>query len=259
MKSFKKTFRRIEKKYILNKAQYTALMEYLQTIAKIDDYGLTNIRNIYYDTPDYRLIRASIEKPVYKEKLRLRTYGAAGDRTKAFIELKKKFDHVVYKRRIGMPYKEAALFLDGKMHVHDPAETSQIGQEISYFLNYYKDLAPRMVITYDRIAMAGIVDPDFRVTFDTNIRWRTDDLDLRHGNSGKRVLPENLYLMELKIAGAVPFELAHKMSTLGIFGTSFSKYGTAYKHMMAENAAASRIPTPGRVWNETAKLAESFG
>ena len=245
MKSFKKTFRRIEKKYILNEAQYFALMDYLQTIAKVDEYGLTNIRNIYYDTPDFRLIRTSIERPVYKEKLRLRTYGTAGDRTKAFIELKKKYDHVVYKRRIGMPYKEADAFLGGKLHVHDPAENTQIGQEISYFLHYYKDLAPRMVITYDRIAMAGTEDPDFRVTFDTNIRYRTEDLDLRHGSAGTRVLPEGLYLMELKIAGAVPFELAHKLSVLGIYGTSFSKYGTAYKHMTANAAKrADRLPTP---------------
>ena len=107
MAGFKDVFQRIEVKYLLSDRQYTELLKRLENMAAIDSYGRTSILNIYFDTPDFKLIERSLEKPVYKEKLRLRTYGVASDDTNAFIEIKKKYKGVVYKRRINMPYKEA--------------------------------------------------------------------------------------------------------------------------------------------------------
>jgi hypothetical protein len=203
-------------------------------MAEVDSYGKTSILNIYFDTPDYKLIERSLEKPVYKEKLRLRTYGVADDDTNAFIEIKKKYKGVVYKRRISMPYKKAMEYLvDGKR----PEQRSQISDEIDYFLKYYKGIRPAMAISYDRIAMAGIEDPDLRITFDTNIRWRTDKLSLSEGNVGKDILLPGQHLMELKIAGAMSIELAKILDELNIRKTSFSKYGKGYvDYMYGEDA-----------------------
>ena len=225
MAGFKDTFKRIETKYLLEEAQYEKLMERLSDIAKIDEYGETSILNIYFDTPNFELIRRSIEKPIYKEKLRLRSYGIPNDDTRSFIEIKKKYDKVVYKRRIGMPYKKSLDYLVGG---NEPEEKSQISNEIDYFLKFYKGIKPAMAISYDRIAMKGIYDEELRITFDRNIRWRVDNLDLKMGNVGNEILKPGQRLMELKIAGAMPLEIAHIFSELGIVRISFSKYGRGY-------------------------------
>ena len=231
MSGFKDTFQRYETKYLLEDFQYRALRERLEGMAQVDDYGKTSILNIYYDTPDFSLIKRSLEKPVYKEKLRLRTYGIPEDDTRAFIEIKKKYKGVVYKRRISMPYSEAMDYLvNGK----EPKETSQISNEIDYFLKYYKGIRPAMAISYDRIAMAGIRDPELRITFDTNIRWRTDKLSLKEGNVGKDILLPGQHLMELKIAGAMSVEMARLLDELNIRQTSFSKYGRGYQDLMSQ-------------------------
>lgn len=229
MAGFKDVFQRIEVKYLLDEKQYAGLRKKLENMAAVDSYGETSILNIYFDTPDFKLIERSLEKPVYKEKLRLRTYGTAKDETNAFIEIKKKYDGVVYKRRISMPYKEAIDYL-----VHDkrPAKESQISREIDYFKNFYKGLRPAMAISYDRIAMAGINDPDLRITFDRNIRWRTNNLSLSMGNVGKDILLPGQVLMELKIAGAMSTALARIMDELNIRQTSFSKYGRGFLEYM---------------------------
>ena len=232
MAGFKDVFQRIEVKYLLDDEQYTKLMKKLENMAKVDSYGKTSIQNIYFDTPDFKLIERSLEKPVYKEKLRLRSYGTAKDDTTSFIEIKKKFKGVVYKRRISMPYSEAVDYL---MNHKEPKEKSQISNEIDYFLKYYKGLAPAMVISYDRIAMVGINDPELRITFDTNIRWRTDKLSLKEGNAGHDILLPGQHLMELKIAGAMSPELANILDELNIRKTSFSKYGVAYKSFLKEH------------------------
>ncbi len=237
MAGFKDVFQRIEVKYLLSDMQYTELRKRLETMAAVDSYGKTSILNIYFDTPDYKLIERSLEKPVYKEKLRLRTYGVADDDTNAFIEIKKKYKGVVYKRRISMPYSQAIDYLvDGKR----PKERSQISDEIDYFLKYYKGIRPAMAISYDRIAMAGIEDPELRITFDTNIRWRTDKLSLKEGNKGKDILLPGQHLMELKIAGAMSIELAKILDELNIRKTSFSKYGKGYVDYMYGESAGER-------------------
>ncbi|MCR5556199.1 MAG: polyphosphate polymerase domain-containing protein [Butyrivibrio sp.] len=229
MAGIKDVFERIEVKYLLDETQYKELMERLKPIAAVDGYGETSILNIYFDTPDFKLIEKSLDKPVYKEKLRLRTYGIPEDDSNAFIEIKKKYKGVVYKRRITMPYINALDYLERDAR---PPKESQISKEIDYFKHYYKGLKPAMAISYDRIALAGIEDPDLRITFDTNIRWRTKDLSLKRGNVGKDILLPGQHLMELKIAGAMTCEIARILDELNIRKTSFSKYGKGYEAYM---------------------------
>ena len=237
MGGFKDVFERIETKFLLDDMQYTELMKRLENMAAIDSYGKTSILNIYFDTPDYKIIERSLEKPVYKEKLRLRTYGIANDETNAFIEIKKKYKGVVYKRRISMPYAKAVDYLVNGKKIE---KRSQISDEIDYFLQFYKGIRPAMAISYDRIAMAGIHDPELRITFDTNIRWRTDKLSLTEGNVGKDILLPGQHLMELKIAGAMSVEMARILDELNIRQTSFSKYGRGYQDLISEKYMESQ-------------------
>lgn len=246
MSGFQDVFERIEVKYLLSREQYLELRKRLEGYAEVDQYGLTNILNIYYDTEDYSLVRSSLEKPVYKEKLRLRCYNRPGEDSLSFIEIKKKYKGVVYKRRTDMPYRIAKNYLDGR----DAAKPlGQIGSEIEFFRTHYRGLAPAMVISYDRIAMAGIEDPELRITFDTNIRWRTKDMDLTLGGQGRELLEPGQVLMELKIAGSVPLELSRIFSELKIYQTSFSKYGQGFTVLCREDPrvllpAPSPLPAP---------------
>lgn len=227
--AFKEVFKRVEKKYVLTKEQYDALTPTVNEYMCGDSYGQSTIYNIYFDTPTNTLIRASIDKPVYKEKLRLRCYGKPDDDSTAFVEIKKKYKGVVYKRRVGMTYKEA---MDFTCHGTVPSHDSQIAREIQWLLGYYEGIAPAMVLTYDRIAYFAKDDPNLRITFDTNLLSRNYDFDLKLGAYGKTLLPEGSCLMEVKIPDAMPVWLAHKFDELSIFPTNFSKYGTAYTDIL---------------------------
>lgn len=218
-------FQRYEKKYILTKAQHKQFLESVNEHLETDRYGESVICNIYYDTPSYDLIRSSIEKPVYKEKLRLRSYGVPRREDNTFIEIKKKYDGIVYKRRIELPLEESTKFLD---HGISPSRVNQIKKEIDYFISYYQPVK-KMYIAYDRTAMIGKYDDSIRVTFDRNIRYRMYDLDLEKGDYGTLVLTPETVLMEIKVAGAYPLWLVSILSDLQLYPTSFSKYGSCYK------------------------------
>lgn len=249
-KQIQQSFQRVEKKYLLNPAQYQALLRGMGPYMKADEYGQYTICSLYYDTDSFALIRASLEKPVYKEKLRLRSYGVPSDGQEVFVELKKKFDHVVYKRRAVMPCVQAACYLAGGPC---PQQGDQICHEIDWFLSFHQP-GPKVFIAYDRTALAGVENEALRVTFDTNLRWRDYDLDLRKGDHGELLLPADRILMEIKIPGTAPLWLSRLLSQLGVFPTSFSKYGTCFREHLLERAfpaaAASRpeaappLPTP---------------
>ena len=218
-------FKRYEKKYMLTPDQLPRMLAGISGHMRADEFGRYTICNIYYDTDDFRLIRASLEKPVYKEKLRMRSYGVPGSRDEVFVELKKKYDGVVYKRRTAMKAADAVSYIhDGAV----PKREDQICHEIDWFMRSYHP-KPKVFIAYDRTAFAGLDNPDLRLTFDTNLRWRDRDLDLRAGDYGEPLLVSGQTLMEIKIPGTTPVWLAHLLSEIGAFPTSFSKYGTCYQ------------------------------
>lgn len=217
------TFRRYEKKYRLSKEKQEALFTALQEKIRPDAYGSYTISNIYFDTADYSFIKRSLEKPDFKEKMRLRSYGVPDMQSIVYAELKKKYKGIVYKRRAALSLQEATDWLySGK----EPEASSQIKRELFWFTEHYF-LKPAVYLAYDREAYAGTEDK-FRLTFDTNIRYREQDLHLEKGDDGIRLLPEEEVLMEIKIQDAMPFWMSHLFSELEIFPTSFSKYGTYY-------------------------------
>ena len=222
-------FRRYELKYLLTMAQKETVLKAMQPYMTLDKYGRTTIRNLYYDTDSYLLIRRSIEKPAYKEKLRIRSYSRVDGDSTAFVELKKKYKSVVYKRRISLPYAEATTWLSRERH---PDKHTQIANEIDYFLDYYGSLYPTVFLSYEREAYYANDGSDFRVTFDDNILCRQDDLSLASDVYGTPILPEGKVLMEIKCSGGIPLWMTHVLSEEKIYKTSFSKYGTAYQTMI---------------------------
>ncbi|MBR1771037.1 MAG: polyphosphate polymerase domain-containing protein [Lachnospiraceae bacterium] len=224
--SYQDIFKRYEMKYMLTKEQKEIVLREMAQYMKPDEYGRSTICNIYFDTPDYQLIRHSLEKPVYKEKLRVRSYGPATEDGTVFVELKKKYKGVVYKRRISAKQKDAMDYL---LNGAELPEQGQITDEISYFKQMYQGLRPAVYLSYDREAFYGIEDRELRITFDQNILWRKENLSLSSEVYGTPILEPGCALMEIKIASAMPMWLCRVLSENGIYKTSFSKYGRAYE------------------------------
>ena len=218
-------FERYELKYLMTRSQRDAILRAMEAHMAPDSYAHSDIRNLYYDTPDFLLIRRSLDKPLYKEKLRMRSYGCAQAQTPVFVELKKKYRGVVYKRRIILPQAQALSCLAGD----EPLPDSQIGREIAYALDYYRALRPAMFLSYAREAYAPQDGSAFRVTFDEDIRFRTSVLTLDSDCRGQTLLPPDMVLMELKTPDAIPLWMVHALSGQGVCRTSFSKYGAAYQ------------------------------
>ena len=234
MENYQAVFKRKEIKYLLSREKRNALLPILEAHMEPDAFAHSSISNLYYDTPDFRMVRRSLEKPMYKEKLRLRSYGTPEDTSTVFPEIKKKAMGIVYKRRISLPYQEAVSFLSGQQIASTDmcdGTTRQILHELDWMLASYENLAPRVFLSYERDSYKGVSDPSLRLTLDQDILFRTDRLDLREGAFGEAILLPDQTLMEVKISNAAPLWLAQALSEIGIFPVSFSKYGRAYERI----------------------------
>ena len=231
------SFARVETKYLMTAGQAAAVERGLALRGfRRADFGSPKVQSLYYDTVDYSLIRASLERPDYKEKLRLRAYGEPGTISGSYLEIKKKYRGVVYKRRTELPLQEAAAGLASGVL---PESAGQVGREIMWMNRRYS-LRPAAVIAYDRDAWFGREETGVRITFDRNLAFRDWDMDLNSGDPGILLLPPDLRLMEIKTGGTLPLWLARLLEETGVRRTHFSKYGLAYRQYIL----------PGRRGNE---------
>lgn len=215
--------KRYELKYILTKEQTIYFKEQIDKYMKIDKYGLTTISSIYYDTPNNYLVNRSIEKPAYKEKIRLRSYGLAKENTPVFLEIKRKNEKIVYKRRIATTEDKAERFFNSD----EEFDNSQISRELVAFKKQWKDLEPKYMIIYDRIAYYQD-NSDLRITLDMNPRYRTEELNLHTSMEGKPLLKEGEAILEVKVQHSIPLWLSAILTKGKIYQTSFSKVGNAH-------------------------------
>ena len=230
MKNTRLTFKRNEKKYLLSPERYEALWAELAPRLVPDEYFSSTVCSVYYDSDDYELIRRSIEAPVYKEKLRVRSYGVPAPDGTVFVELKKKFKGTVYKRRVQTTAERAEAWLAGR----SPApEDGQVCREIDWFLRMHEPV-PKIFIACDREAYVADGAPELRFTFDRSIRWREEELSLCAGTHGTPLLGGGQVLMEIKIPDAAPLWLADMLSRLEVFPTGFSKYGNCYRSELVQ-------------------------
>ena len=221
---------RYEYKYVLNKEQVEILVNGLKNHMKVDEYGKTSIASLYYDTPNYRLVRESIEADDFKEKVRLRSYGLNKPGKPVYLELKRKAYGVVYKRRVQTSADDVEKFFNNTQSLDE----GQIGKEITYFRDYYGDLSPACLIIYDRVAYYE-PDGDLRLTIDYNPRYRLDNLNLHTSMDGISLLNEGDAILEIKIQDAIPMWLSKILSSGKIYKNSFSKYGEAYRQQIINN------------------------
>ncbi|MBQ9544815.1 MAG: polyphosphate polymerase domain-containing protein [Clostridia bacterium] len=221
---------RYELKYLLSGEQTWRLRERLKGRMEVDQYGRTSIASLYYDTPEYRLIRASVEKPLFKEKIRLRSYGLATEESPVFLELKRKAYGIVYKRRVQTTIPLVKKFFSGEGDICAPG---QINREITTFRDFYKTLVPACLIIYDRTAY---FEPggDLRLTIDENPRYRTDALDLTRSMDGISLLDKDRTILEVKVQEAMPLWLCEILSSEKIYKGSFSKYGEAFRQQLVK-------------------------
>lgn len=225
--------KRYELKYLLDAEKTAYLKEQLQGHMRIDQFGLSSIASLYFDTPDYRLVRTSMGRPMFKEKIRLRSYGLATDESPVYLELKRKACGVVYKRRVQSTIPLVQKFFDED---GDICAGGQINQEIKTFRDYYRSLVPSCLIIYDRTAYDE-PDGDLRLTIDSNPRYRVQDLSLKKSMEGTPLLPDGWTILEVKVQEAMPLWLADILSKGKIYKGSFSKYGEAYRQQLMKVAA----------------------
>lgn len=223
--------KRHELKYLLDAEKTAYLRARLVGHMVPDAFGLTSIASLYYDTPDRRLIRQSLEKPPFKEKLRLRSYGLASVDSPVYLELKCKAYDTVYKRRVQSTIGGVQRFFDSGEALGD----GQIFREISAFCGHYDALAPSCLVIYDRTAYFE-PDGDLRLTIDENPRYRMRDLSLDRSLEGIPLLPEGWTILEIKVQDAIPLWLAEILSSGHIYRGSFSKYGEAYRREVQKSA-----------------------
>ena len=229
-------FNRYEHKYMLDRETFEKVIEILDAHMDMDSHNKNHtpytIANIYFDTSDDYLIRTSLGKPEYKEKLRLRAYGVPDKNSKVFLEIKKKFDGIVNKRRTKLTLEEAYRFLETGISP-EPKDymNKQVLRELEYFLKVY-NVSPKVYLAYDRIAYFEKGNKDLRISFDMNIRSRRYDLALEKGDYGEKILKEDMYVMEIKTSLAKPLWITHMLADLNIRRNRFSKYGTEFKNMI---------------------------
>lgn len=221
---------RYEMKYVLNAQQLEYLKKSLEGYMQIDRFGKTSIASLYYDTADKLLIRTSAEKPEFKEKIRLRSYGLASMDSPVFLELKRKAYGIVYKRRVKTTTARANDFF---VKERDICAGGQINREIAAFRDHYENLVPSCLIIYDRTAY---FEPggDLRLTIDENPRYRTDNLRLDYSMDATSLLPDGGAILEIKVQNAMPLWMTKILSEGKIYKTSFSKYGEAYRQQLLD-------------------------
>lgn len=218
-------FNRVEEKYLLTPEKKEEFLNKVKDKIKKDLYFESKICSIYFDTKDNDLIINSLDKPIFKEKVRIRSYGIPKLKDKIFLEVKTKYNGVTGKRREELTLKEFYNFLDNRKNLN-----SQIMKEISYIFDYY-NLVPKVFIGYDRNSYIGINEDNLRITFDSNIRSRSEDLKLELGDAGNKLFKDDKYIMEIKTNGSFPIWLVNVLSELEIYPVSFSKYGNIYKQI----------------------------
>ena len=221
-------FKRYEKKYLLNKTEYEKLMSLIRDKLVPDEHGENTLCSLYLDTPDFLLIRNSIEAVSYKEKLRLRSYGVPGQEKTLFFEIKKKYKRVVYKRRVSMTPAMAAEYIESGVMPFD----SQIMREIDYLMKFYRQPKPNVCILCERGAFFAEESAEVRLTFDKNLRYRYGFPTADNIGEGYPILDNDKYILEIKTPGAMPLWLARALSECKIYPRSFSKYAHAYYDIM---------------------------
>lgn len=252
-----KSFNRNEIKFLLNPAQFEIIKAEIEERMTPDgfcrDGGSYMVYNIYFDTEKDDIIRRSLSKPYYKEKLRLRSYTmpARGD-DKVFPEIKKKVGGVVAKRRASMSYNEAMeFFKNRKQPCVDGYQDIQIMKEIAEFLSRY-DAKPKLYLSYERSAFFDKDDSQLRVSFDKDILTRRHKVNLIDGDFGSELLKDGGVLMEVKCGGSIPVWLCGMLSELGVHKTSFSKYGEEYKNYLQTRTSKQtknlRISVPEMIY-----------
>lgn len=225
------SFKRYEVKFKMNLKQFKAIMPTLLNYMDEDGFGFHQVCNVYFDTDNYDLIRTSLKRPAYKEKFRLRSYGVPTSSDFIYAEIKKKYDHIVYKRRVEGTNEQINDFI----YDHQPLANDQQIQDEIMWLFKTNQIKEKVYIAYDRIGYVGKDDDQFRVTFDFNLRYRMTDLHLESGDQGDLILDDNPIIMEVKVEHAIPMWMTELLSRNKIYNSHFSKYGACYnEHIINE-------------------------
>lgn len=229
--SIVRRFNRFELKYVLslNAAEgfRRELLAFLQPDAHGDAGGSYAVASLYYDSPDYRCYWEKLEGLRFRRKLRIRHYetpAALTPDTPVFVEIKQRINRVTQKRRVLLPYGDARRLCDARELAEYPPRDQRVVDEI-YAMLWEYDLRPTSVVSYARRAYIGTeYDVGLRVTFDTNLRCRAQDLQLHDQQVGRLMTSPDQVVMEVKVNERIPYWLTELIARHNFRLTRISKY-----------------------------------
>jgi len=226
-------FKRNEEKYLMTQTQANQLINAMSNHMKPDDFGTYWVQNLYFDTENWDIINNSMEKPFYKEKVRLRCYGMPEAADFFFLEIKKKYSGVVYKRRLSIT---PADIMNHSLEEVLSKDNSQIAKELKYHIQKM-GVKEKFFLAYYRQAFvsAGMEDDGLRLTIDSNISYRLDMLHFTQPQLGCAALDSNTFLLEIKTPLSIPLWLVRILDELEIFPSSFSKYATCFTDWIGQS------------------------
>lgn len=218
------TFRRSELKYLCSDEEAEQFYRKIQEHIHPDLYYQYTVHSVYLDNDQNMFAIYSLNHPKYKAKLRLRSYSNPLKDDIVYLELKKKWNGIVYKNRIELTYRQAMDYLDYNVSLSVSNGTTR---EIDYLLKYANP-EQRVTLLYDRTCWQGKDEEDLRITFDRRIRYRMNDISLVETGLEKELL-KNQVMMEIKAEYRYPLWLVHALREMNFKPVSFSKYGNVYR------------------------------
>ncbi len=230
-----KVFDRIEKKYLITKEQKQRILKVVKKHMEKDNFHKSEVFNIYLDTDNFDLIIQSIEQPIFKEKLRARSYKGYN---KVFFEIKTKLcgkeNNVGYKRRICVAKSDYQKIVEGRAKVADVIKKTaerprdiQIAKEVDYLIEHF-NLSPKILVFYKRESYQG--ENKLRITFDEDLKYRDKSVNFNKSKNDKKYFKnEKNVIMEIKAHGVLPLWLSRELSAEKIFPERFSKVGGIFK------------------------------
>lgn len=216
-------------KYELTYGQYSQLRKVGYSHLVEAPAGVHGLSALYFDTDDFELIREFQTDGPYQELFRMRTSEVLMKESLVSMEIIKRFEGRASQRHVLIPYVNAQSYLlDYRQYVNEQSIEAQISREIEYLVGG-KSLAPKVVISSDRLIMNCTKKVPLEVEFDFNIRWRTSDFDLRKGNYGEFVDPTLNVLMTIKSDGSYPGWFSELLQQLDVQPSTFSSLMVTYQ------------------------------
>jgi len=227
MRKESRVFDRWELKYVVTVKQMYQLMHALKNYVVLDengDDGLYKIKSIYYDSHDFKFYHEKMNGNKYRQKVRLRGYNNVAYNDDVYFEIKQRYNTTVQKRRAELKLSDAYELMKHPLDAEQYADKKRIVLDEIRYLSSMHALEAKAIVSYDRKAYMGKYEDGLRITFDTNLKCRKENLNLEEYHKEKYFVHPSLAVLEIKTNEKVPIWLVSLIQRFEIEAHRVSKY-----------------------------------